>query len=181
MDTYKHKFTKLQNEIFSFLCLNSEKEFSKREISKGLKVSPTAIANSLVLLEKEKLVLVNNEGNINFSKVSLNRQSQEVINLKRVENLKNVYSSGLFNFLFDKFPGATIVLFGSYSFGEDIFSSDIDIAIIGVKEKIVDLRKFERLFGKDIRLSFYGSWKKIEKNLRENILRGIILSGGVEL
>ena len=48
MDTYKLKFTRLQNEIFRLFCINAGKILNKREISLILKVSPTAVANSIV-------------------------------------------------------------------------------------------------------------------------------------
>ena len=50
MDIYKHKLTQLQEEIFSLLCLCAGEKMSQREIAKKLRVSPTAISNSLNLL-----------------------------------------------------------------------------------------------------------------------------------
>ena len=79
------------------------------------------------------------------------------------------------------FPGSTIILFGSYSKGDDTTSSDIDIAIIGVKEKENDLAKFNKILERTITINFYSSFKSIHKNLLDNILTGILLSGGVEL
>lgn len=181
MDTYKLKFTRLQNEIFRFLCMNAGKNFNKREISKKLNVSPTAIAKSLILLENEKLITLEREGNINLTNVSFNRDFQKTINLKRVENLKIIYESNICDFLEENFPGTTIILFGSYSDGEDIISSDIDIAIIGTKGKELNLTKFQKIFKKELNLSFYENWKGIDKGLRENIINGTVLIGGIEL
>jgi len=181
MDIYKLKFTKLQNEIFRFLCINAGKTFNKRELAKVLKVSPTAIANSLVLLEKEELVLVRREKNINLTYVGFNRDSQKAINFKKIENLKLIYEIGLSHFLFEELPGSTIVLFGSYAYGEDIIDSDIDIAVVGSKEKIINLKKFEGLLNRDINLNFYRDWKSIHSDLKNNILNGIVLSGRVVL
>ena len=91
-----------------------------------------------------------------------------------------IYESMLIDFLEDKFLGLTIILFGSYSRGDDISKSDIDIAIIGQKKE-VDLKKFEKILFKKIILNFYPSFTDIHKNLKENLCNGILLSGGIEL
>ena len=104
-----------------------------------------------------------------------------MMQLKRVDNLKQIYESNLANFLEEQFLGATIVLFGSYSRGDDLINSDIDIAIIGRKEKSINLEEYEKILQRKINLSFFGSWDKIHINLKENICNGIILFGTVEL
>ncbi len=180
MDTYKLKFTRLQNEIFRLFCINAGKILNKREISLILKVSPTAVANSIVSLQKEELISVKKEKNFNLSYVSFNRDSQKAINFKKIENLKMLYDVGLPHFLFEEFPGSTIILFGSYSKGEDVFDSDIDIAIVGVKEKTLNLKKFEGFLKREINLNFYQSFKDIHKDLKNNLFNGIILSGRID-
>jgi len=72
-------------------------------------------------------------------------------------------------------------LFGSYSRGDDLITSDIDIAIIGRKEKNTDLSEYEKKLERKIILNFYPSFSKIHKNLKENILNGDVLVGGIEL
>ena len=79
------------------------------------------------------------------------------------------------------FAGSTIILFGSYSRGEDTVNSDIDIAIIGRKEKDVNLKRFEKILERKITINFYSSFKSIHTHLKENIFNGIVLAGGVEL
>ncbi len=101
--------------------------------------------------------------------------------LKRVNNLRIVYETGLVDFLEKEFAGATIILFGSYSRGDDLSNSDIDIAVIGRKDKTIDLTKYEKELEKDINLNFYDSFKDIHKNLKENLCNGIILIGAIEL
>jgi predicted nucleotidyltransferase len=102
--------------------------------------------------------------------------------LKRANNLERIYLSKLSSFLYDFFPGTTIILFGSYSRGEDSESSDIDISIIGVSEKEINLSKFQKEMERNISLHFYHSFKDIkDENLKNNILNGIVLSGSVKL
>ena len=180
MNTYKLKFTRLQNEIFNLFCIKAGESLNKRQISKLLKVSPTAVAKSLPLLEKEGLIRVNKGKEINLDYVELDRNQRTML-LKRTENLKLMYQSGLLEFLEEKFPGTTIILFGSYSRGEDTIKSDIDIAIIEGKEKDVDLKKYDETLEREIRINFYPSFKEIHKYLRENIFNGIVLAGGIKL
>jgi predicted nucleotidyltransferase len=179
MDIYKLNFTILEQKIFSYLCLTVRDRLSQRDIAKELNVSPTAVANSLQKLVKENLVRVEKTKTINF--VSFNRDERKAVELKRIENLKNMYLSGLSSFLESELPGCTIILFGSYSKGEDIESSDIDIAVIDRKDKMLSLERYEKVMKRKININFYDSWKDIHKHLRNNILNGILLHGGVEL
>jgi len=181
MDMYKLKLTRLQNEIFRLLCVKTGASLNQRAISKILKVSPTAIAKSLEELEREKLINIKKNDLMNLNLIELNRDGEGVIGLKRVENLRMIYESGIVDFLEKKFPGSVIILFGSYSFGEDTIKSDIDLAIIGSKEKETDIEKFENLLGREIRINFYGGFNEISKNLRSNIFNGIVLVGRIEL
>lgn len=179
MDTYKLKFTQLESEIFSLLCLKSGEKLSQREMAKILDVSPTAIAKSLKKLISNEFAVLEKTKNINF--ISLNIHNKQVIEIKRSENLKNIYLSGLSDYLEEYLAGSTIILFGSYSKGEDTNRSDIDIAVIERKTKALDLEKYEKRLNRKIMINFYDSWKDIHKNLKNNILNGIVLHGGVDL
>ena len=177
MDTYKLKWTRLQAEIFSLLCKRAGEKLSQREIAKMLKVSPTAVGNSVKKLKE--LVKIEKTKTINF--ITFNRDGPKAIELKRVENLKNVYLSGLSDYLESELAGGTILLFGSYSLGEDTITSDIDIAVIGRKDKVLELEEYEKALNRKININFYDLWKNIHEHLRNNILNGILLQGGVEL
>jgi len=179
MDIYKLNWTRLQAGIFSLLCLRAGEKLSQREIAKILNVSPTAVANSLKFLKKENMVEIEKTKTINF--ISFNRNEKRVIELKRVENLRNVYVSGLLDYLETALAGATIILFGSYALGEDSKNSDIDIAVIGRKDKLLNLGEYEKILNRSINVNFYDSWGKIHKDLKNNILNGILLEGNIEL
>jgi predicted nucleotidyltransferase len=181
MDMYKVKWTALQSEIFRFLSIKAGESINIRGIAKALKKSPTAISNSIKELEKAGLITLEKSKTMNLILVKFNRDNSKAIEQKRIENLKLIYDSSFDEFLSQNCPGCTIILFGSYSKGEDITTSDIDIAVIGRKEKQIDLTKFEDLLEREIVLNFYKSWDKIHNNLRNNLLNGIILNGSVEL
>ncbi len=101
--------------------------------------------------------------------------------LKRADNLKQITESGLSAFLYDTFPGSTVILFGSYAFGEDTTQSDIDLAVIGAKEKEIDTTKFDEMLERTININYYPNFKSIDPHLLNSILNGITLKGAVEL
>ena len=179
MDIHQLNFTLLEQKIFALLCLRAGEKLSQREIAKLLKVSPTAVSNSIKKLRENGLIKVEKTKTINF--ISFNRDGQRAIEMKRVENLKNLYTYGLSDYLEEELAGATIILFGSYSMGEDTNTSDIDIAVIERKNKMLDIEKFEKILNRKININFYNSWKDIHKHLKNNILNGITLHGSVEL
>ena len=179
MDIYKLKLTSLEQEIFSLLCIRAGEKLSQREIAIILKVSPTAVSNSIKKLKDERMIKLEKTKTINF--ISFNRDEQRVIGLKRVENLKNVYISGLSDFLEKELAGATIILFGSYSRGEDTRTSDIDIAVLERKNKFLKIEIYEKMLNRKININFYNSMKDINKHLKNNILNGILLHGSIEL
>ncbi len=180
MDIYKQKFTKQEQIVFRFLCIHAGKEFHIRAIARELNVSATGVSKVIRKFERLDLVKINREF---LLRVSLNRNNLKVINMKRIENLQQLYESGFVEFVSDKFPGTTVVVFGSFAFGEDTFvpESDVDIAVIGMKEADVQISEFEILFKRKINLLFFQDFRKIETNLRDNILNGIVLNGHIEL
>ena len=181
MDTYKLKFTRLQNEIFRFLCIKAGMNLNQRGIARPLDVSPTAVSKALKSLENKQLVKIEKNPTMNLISITLNRDNPMAIALKRVENIKQIYESGILEYLENKFPEATIILFGSYSTGEDTTKSDIDITVIGSKEKETELTKFDKIFERTVFLHYYPNLSDINKNLRAGILNGITLQGSVKL
>lgn len=181
VNSYIPKLTLLQEGILRFLFLHTGKEFTARAVAINLGVSPPAISKALPDLLKEGFLIVEKDKTNKRLSIKLNREAPGVWQIKRVDNLRLIYESGLADFLEDYFPGNLIILFGSYSYGEDIYSSDIDIAIIGTKEKDINLEKFEKIFEKKININFYDGLESINKHLRSNIFNGIVLSGRINL
>ncbi len=181
MNIYKLQFTQLQTEIIRFLMLFPEKEFNQRRIAQSLGFSMTAVSKSLPLLEKLELASIKKDPESGRLSIRLNTDNPRITGMKRAENLRSFYESGLDMFLEEKFAGAPIILFGSYSRGEDVSSSDIDIAIIGRKEKAADMKEYEKKLFRKISLHFYDSLYSINNNLKENIINGIVISGGIQL
>lgn len=188
VNIYKPKFSLLQQEILRYLIIRAGRSFNARGLARPLNRTQAGIVKALSELEKEGIVNIKKDEDSGRWSIEFNRDNQKAIDFKRVENLKMIYESGLVKFLEDSFPGTSIILFGSYSRGEDVWTnefeehtSDIDIAIIGTKGKEVELTKFDKLLERTIVINFYPSFKEIHKNLKDNILNGILLSGSVDL
>jgi predicted nucleotidyltransferase len=181
VNIYELRLTTLQQRIFRLLCVKAARLLNQRGIARFLGVSQPAVMKALPGLEKESLIKIEQDKESKRWSIGLNRDNSMVIGLKRAENLRMIYESGFADFIEKEFAGATITLFGSYSRGDDTEKSDIDIAVIGRKEKAVDLAKFEEILEREIRLNFYDSFKEIHKHLRENIYNGIVLAGAVEI
>lgn len=180
MYTNKLKFTALQNQIFRLLCIKTGQKLNQREIARLLKVTPSGVAKSLLMLERENIITVEKNKIMNLNLISLNR-TQQILRFKQLENLKQIYELKLIDFLEETFPGTTIILFGSFARGEDITKSDIDIAIIGSETKNINLEFFEKRLERQININNYTSFKDINKELKENLFNGIVLTGGIEL
>ena len=181
VNTIKLKLTGLEQNILRLLFIKSGKSLNQRGIAKILSVSPPAIMKAIPNLEKNNYIRIKQDKESKRWSIELNRDNYKIMYLKRVDNLKQIYESKLLECLEQEFAGSTIILFGSYSRGEDTENSDTDIAIIGRKEKNINLNKYEKLLDRRINLNFYESFSKIHKNLKENLFNGIVLSGGIEL
>ncbi len=181
VNIYKLKLTNLQQEILRLLFVKAGTSLNQRQIANFLGVSPPAVMKALPDLGEENLIKIRQDKETNRWSIESNRDNHKVMQLKRTDNLKLIYETGLADFLEKEFAGATIILFGSYSRGEDIINSDIDIAVIGRKEKQVDLIRYEGELERKININFYDSFKNIHKQLKENLCNGIVLVGGTEL
>ncbi|MBU1129091.1 MAG: nucleotidyltransferase domain-containing protein [Nanoarchaeota archaeon] len=175
------KLTNLQQRILRLFFIQTGKSLNSLAIAKNLKVSQTAVSKSLPFLEKNNFIQVKKDNDSKRLSIQLKEDNLKIQQLKRVDNLKLLYESGFVDFIEKEFAGAVVILFGSYAYGEDVYNSDIDIAIVGRKEKKIKIEKFEKVFEKEIRINFYESFEKIHKNLKSNIFNGIVLLGRINL
>lgn len=179
--TLRSNLTMLQQAILRLLFVETGKQLNQRNIARMLGVSQPAVMKALPILDKENLIKIQQDKESKRWAIELNRDNHKAMQLKRVDNLKKIYESGLVDSLEKDFAGATVILFGSYSRGEDTINSDVDVAIIGRNKKNIDLDKFEEMINRKIFINFYPSFKDIHKNLKENIFNGIVLIGGIRL
>ncbi len=174
------EFKETERKVLEFLFLKSGKTFTPHQISKKLNISSPAILSALRSLKSKDIVKMEKNEVGRFS-VKLNRDNMLVLGLKRAWNLEILYRTGFVKSLYDYFPGATVILFGSYSNGEDTCKSDIDIAVVGMKRVEVNMKKFENILEREINIEFFDSFKNIDKHLLNSLLNGIVLKGVVDI
>ncbi len=181
VNIYKLKLTNLQQEILRLLFIKAGASLNQRGIARILEVSQPAVMKAIPKLEKEGMIKVEQDTESKRWSIEMNRDNHKAMQLKRVDNLKQIYESGLADFLENELAGAAIILFGSYARGEDTDQSDMDIAVIGRKEKQVNVASFHKMLERPIHLSFYDSFEKMHKDIKDNICSGIVLAGSVDL
>src|SRR3989344_1067519 len=103
VDIYKLKLTNLQQEILRLLFVKSGKSLNARGISRILNVSPTAVSKALPELKNRTFIKVLKDKDSKRMSVELDRDNHKVLQLKRVDNLKQIYESGLVDFLEKQF------------------------------------------------------------------------------
>jgi len=160
--------------VMELFFKHPERKFHLRELERLTHLSMPGvrkIVNKLVkegLLESKKEKMVKNY----FAK-----RNEKFVHLKRAYNLHSLYRSGLVEFLKNQYENPeAIILFGSYSKGEDISKSDIDLAVITTKNKELELSLYEKKLAREIRI-YEITIKKAEKEFLNTITNGIVLEG----
>jgi predicted nucleotidyltransferase len=153
---------------------NPTESFRLRELSRLSKISPVSVINYLKEFEKEELIKSYKKREIPFYVAE--RDNEKFILYKKISIIYELNMSGLVDFLWDKLSPDAIILYGSHARGEDIEASDVDIFVIG-KEKKLNLDEFEKRIDKKVHLMFDNNIEHIPKELKNNLINGIILKG----
>ena len=99
---------------------------------------------------------------------------------KSVFEIKRIISSGLLDFIVEKMQPSAIIIFGSMQKGDYTYSSDIDIFVESYEGE-VSFASYEKVLGREIQLFVYDSISKVPKDLRQNIVNGYTIYGGVRV
>lgn len=164
-------------KITELVFKSPEKWMHIREMARLLKVSPNSVRNNITKLRKTGIVQEQKDGimvkyRANLEGISYKRE-------KMLHNLRSVYSSGIVDSLYQFYSPKAIVLFGSYSRGDDTSTSDIDIGVQTSDKRVPDLRLFEKKLSRKIQLSLFTK-KEVSKEFFNNIINGIVLKGFIK-
>jgi len=161
--------------------LEPTKKHYLKEISIKLSIAHTSIKNNLKELKKLGIIIetIEKRGSRKFPIYTANLEDNNYKKYKKISNLFLIYESGIIEFLRDNLMPHSIVLFGSYSRGEDIEESDIDLYIECEKNEI-NLQKFGKKLHRKIETHFKSNFQEYPKELKNNIINGIVLSGYLE-
>lgn len=164
----------MKNKMQEVVFRAPEKWIHIREIARVLRISPNSVRKDAILLKKHGILQKKREGNMIMYRANMESEQYKIE--KMLVNLRDILYSGVIEFLQDYYSPAAIVLFGSYSRGEDTSTSDIDIAVITSSKKRPDLRKFEKKLSRRIELSIF-TRKEVSKEFFNNVINGIVLKG----
>jgi len=151
--------------------------FGLRELSRLSKISPPSVINYLKEFQKEKLIEKQEKNKIPF--YIANRDAEDFKQYKIISILYELHKSGLIDFLWDALAPEAIILYGSFSKGESIESSDVDIFVVG-KYKEININKYEKKLGYNVHL-MGDELKNASKEFRNNLANGITLKGYLKL
>lgn len=150
--------------------------FQLREISRKVKLAPTSVKRYLNELEKEKLIIKKKHRIHGYPVYYANRENEYFKFLKKIDIIQSIKESNLLDYLEDTCMPDAIILFGSASKGEDVKDSDIDLFLL-CNEKKLTLDRYEKELKRKINIFFENDFNKLSKELKNNIINGIILSG----
>ena len=146
-----------------------------REIGKKIKLAPTSVRNNMKEIEKMQLIEIKESKP--FNGFVANRENEKFLFYKKVYNLYTLYE--LQEKLIESFHPRAIVVFGSYSRGEDVESSDIDLLILSKTKKEINLKEFERKLLRKINVIIVDSLNKFDKPIQKKIRNGFTLYGEI--
>lgn len=159
--------------------------FHVREMARMLKLNPTTASKYLNQLYKENILIKKYERKHLLFKASTESNSYKDVKIHY--NINSIKDSGLIVYL-DKelhYPEA-IIIFGSYSKGENDRNSDIDLFVVSNVKKEPDTSTFEKKLKAKIQLFIrskdeFHKMQKENKNLTNSILNGIVIKGYLEV
>jgi len=167
------------NTILEYFLKNPTTTIHLRELARKTNFSSAGCSKSLKSLLKKGVIECHKTKAVSNYKATLN---SKFLQLKKIYNIYSLYDSGLIDFLKEKyqFP-ETIIIFGSYSKGEDTEKSDIDIAVITRLEKNLDFSLFEKKLQRKINLLELKNLEKAKKEFINNLINGIVLDGVIQI
>ena len=170
----------IKSRIKEYFMLYPTKKLRVRQIERELNLPLPSIIRYTKELEQEGII--KNEQITNIKAYSADRSSKYFILEKKLFNIKSIYDSGLIDYLIKNYDNPNIILFGSYSKGEDIEKSDIDIYIETTKKVERISENLEKELKRKIQIFRYKNINEIEnKELANNIINGIKLNGFLEI
>ncbi|MDD3175466.1 MAG: nucleotidyltransferase domain-containing protein [Candidatus Nanoarchaeia archaeon] len=151
-----------------------------RELERTLKIPLPSVIRYCQELIQEEILTIERIGTVKL--FIANKASKEYIFEKKIHNLRKINESKMVEYMKQQLSNPGIILFGSFSKGEDDENSDIDLYIETLSKKKLNLEKFEKIFNKKIQIFQYENLHEVpNKNLANNILNGIIINKNVEV
>lgn len=163
-----------KERILAFFFRFPTQKVHARGLARLLRISAPTVSTAVAALVREGFLL--RKKTKVMDEISANLDSEKFRTIKRVYNLESLYESGLIDCL-KQFNPEFVVLFGSYSRGEDIEKSDIDLAIsLQADMREIELDIYEKKLERKIAIHQI-DLSKISKEFRNSLANGIVLQG----
>ena len=170
----------IKQNIMKYFCTNPNAKLRVRELERTLKIPLPSVIRYCRELEKEGILATIKTGNVTFYTSNWGNEKYHLE--KKLHNLRNIYESGIIEFIRQELNNPPIILFGSYAKGEDGEDSDIDLYIETPSKKEIKFEKFEKHLKRRIQVFRHNNLKSISNiHLANNILNGITLNNYLEV
>lgn len=174
------KTKSIKEQLTEYFFIYPTVKLRVRQIEREVNIPLPSVIRYTQELKNESILKSTEIANIVV--YSADRTSAHFLMKKKVYNLQCLYNSGLINFLKEELSNPLIIVFGSYSRGEDVEASDIDLYIEYPSEKKLHIEKYEKYMQRKIQILFYKNIHAIKnKELANNIINGIVLNGYLEV
>ena len=170
-----------KNNTYKILELFIEfpaKDFSVRGLARNLKISHATVLKYIADLEK--LSIIKKKEATLYPTYFANTESQKYKLYKRNWLFFKINESGLIDHLQKETLPSSIILFGSGAKATFTEKSDIDI-FVEANETKLDLTKYEKKLNRKINLLFEQNINNLSKELRNNIINGVVLYGFIKI
>lgn len=154
------------------------KDFSIRGLARELKLSHATILN--YINDLHKLSLIKKKEATLYPTYFANTENQKYKFYKKNWLIFKITESGLIDYLQKEALPSSIILFGSGAKATFTEKSDIDI-FVEANESKLDLTKYEKKLNRKINLLFEQNMNNLSKELRNNIINGVILYGFIKI
>jgi len=170
-----------KNNTYKILELFIEfptKDFSVRGLARNLKLSHATVLKYIADLEKFSFIK-KKEATL-YPTYFANTESQKYKFYKKNWLVFKINESGLIEYIQKETLPSTTLLFGSGAKATFSEKSDIDI-FVEANEIKLDLTKYEKKLNHKINLLFEQNINNLSKELRNNIINGVVLYGFIKI
>lgn len=172
-------FGKSAFKVAEFIFNEPNRIFHIRKLEKETGLSTTAVKTSIQKLESYKIVDV--ESTSLTTNVKAKTDSDSYTFYKRMFNLYKLQRYGFVEHVRKMFKPEAIVLFGSFSRGEDVEESDVDILVMTSNRKSEKLDKLVDIMENELKrkldITMLPSLDRSESEFKNAVANGIILYG----
>lgn len=152
-------------------------KFHIRELAEITKLNPNTVINLTRRLIEQGII--KQEKKKHITELYFNFNNSKAVIKKKIFNLSKLYESGVVEYIKEKYNPEAIILMGSYSRGEDIERSDIDLVVISKNKETQSLEKFEKILKRKIQLMPL-DYKEMAEEFYINLINGMVLEGYIK-